>query len=620
MRAGSVSVAAGSCGGTSIEYHPSYRNNGGAVGMAASSLSNRVLEIADAPSIAGAALATWADVAEAIPESFAYSCIVVVPAFGSEETQRQLLGRLRSESHLGQWRVVWVLNEHSIAEVGEPCGIGRLMRRELSNGIVTSAFRTLQPTPSQIRFLLEDLSPGTVPVAHWQSGRGAPPVPVAALSSDLRWVVTPPAPDLSAIIELRPNVYRSAFAAASVLLLAAIVALAWYARSNSRAAYATGTSAVAEFDTRSHAGGLATPDAAAMPAARLAERLISSQRSLNMLRLTIKEASGSSLSPEELWTQSQLQQSVRSPAFFRLALLSGDLVSAYRIVLGTDFKSQDRYRWTILLTETFWQTAVESLQELDFRRAHIFAELYLASLDQVFLGPDDHGEIGPERNRTLARILLRESRSGRIKSLCHQPALASNFGRLLGGEWGTRIEPVSSREREERIRKNRLEQCHNVPPSVTAPYDALIKADDFYAVNEDGPRFTDYSDLAQLVPLEHKYLRARALLADAAQGPRNTEAATAGLIALLEVARTPSYLADDALYTAAGGIHAVELQLPATAVDRALAVIDASGGDYAVTVRKTIAAMDCERIDWRGFRSNASTSATMGTMGTRCGH
>src|ERR1051325_5109018 len=446
-----------------------------------------VLEISDTPAVAGATLLRWNELDHASAHVFAYSCIVVVPAPGSEKAQRELLARLRSESHLGQWRVLWILNEHVVAEVAEVCGFGRLARRDLPAGIVTSAFRRLRTAPSHIQVVPEELSSETITIAHLQSAPDAPRVPIATLSQDLRWAAAPPATDLTDLIGLNPKAYRNAFVGLVALLMIVIGLLGVYARSKTHTAYVDGHSAIADFDVRAEMGNLATPNAAALPAARLAERLIWSQRSMNLLRLTTKEANGSTLSPEELWNQSQLPPTVRSPAYFRLALLSGDLVSAFRILLQTDFKNQDHHRWAVLLTDTLWQTAVESLQELDFRRAQTFTELYLAAMDRVSLMADELDVLEPERNRTLARILLREAKSGRIKSLCNEPAQAMNFARLLGGDWGERITPVGSREREARIRKNRAEQCGKVPPRLRVSYDPLVKADDFYLAEEGPP-------------------------------------------------------------------------------------------------------------------------------------
>jgi len=577
------------------------------------SRSNRILEIADVPSVAGATLVAWEEHAQTNLELFSYSAIVIVPSLGTDKLQRRLLGRLRSEAHLGRWRAIWVLNEHVIEEVAEPCGIGKLERRNLSNGIVSSAFATLQPVASQIRVVPEELAAGTIAIAHWRADASAPQVPIAALSSNLRWAVTPPASDLSALIQLSANTYRGTFAAAVAVLLAAILALGWFGQSKASTAYFDGTAELESFDMHSELGQLARPDPATLPAARLAERLIAVRRSLNMLRATAKEAAGSPLSPEELRAQSQLPAGIRSQAYFRLALLTGDLASAYRIVLNTDFQSQDRHHWSSMLTGTLWQTAVESLQELDFWRAHAFTELYLESLDQVYRIPNEYGGYEPERNRTLARILLRESKSGRLKSLCNEPALAWNFGRLLGGStWGYRLQPVSSREREKRIEKNREEQCANVDPALRASYDALVKTDQFYEPVENPTN--DFSDLAQLVPLEYKYLRAREYITDA----HSDEAVADGLKALLEIAQKPSYLAADALSTALDYIHSAEPKVSVVDVDRALVVISQTGGDYVHEAQRQIMRADCDRFDWSGFRGAAST--TMKEVGARCGH
>jgi hypothetical protein len=170
------------------------------------------------------------------------------------------------------------------------------------------------------------------------------------------------------------------------------------------------------------------------------------------------------------------------------------------------------------------------------------------------------------------------------------------------------LQPVSSREREKRIEKNRQEQCANVDPALRASYDALVKTDQFYEPVENPTN--DFSDLAQLVPLEYKYLQARQYITNA----YSDEAVADGLKALLEIAQKPSYLADDALAT----VLSAGPPLSVADVDRALVVINQTGGDYVHEAQRQIARADCDRFDWTGFRGAAS--ATMKEVGARCGH
>ncbi|MFZ2491418.1 MAG: hypothetical protein WA208_08025 [Thermoanaerobaculia bacterium] len=439
----------------------------------------------------------------------------------------------------------------------------------------------------------------------------------------MKWFLVPSS-DGQELASLDVSAIRGvAYAIATAFVLLVSVSLSHQVETAHRE-YRRGISEIAEFAPDGEYAPKREPRRDLEPAEVLSERLLTSERSLSMLRQAIGESAGSTLSPEELWRQSELPAGVRSEAYFRLALVSGDLRSSFRIARYTEFGDEDHYRWHQLLTATIWQTAIESLVEADFRRALPFAQIYVKVLDQIAKAAT--GEVyeqGPERNRTLARMLVREFENERIWGVCSDLKEAQFFGRLLGGSWGYGLDDGASTSQIKRAARNRAEQCPGRETTQVPGYHALTVADQFLGASESSER--DAADsavatFAALFPDEFAMLSGRASLLGIGVPYDDVSlrhAADAGAKTLLDLAARPSYLADDALNEVLQ--NATGLTLAAGTLDKAVAVAMRVKGDKALDIETRVSQLDCETVAWAGFHVTDADSDAVRQLRENCG-
>jgi hypothetical protein len=256
---------------------------------------------------------------------------------------------------------------------------------------------------------------------------------------------------------------------------------------------------------------------------------------------------------------------------FFLALLTGDVTSSFRVLRAAPSTRVDPTGWIHVLNATYWQTAVESLHELQFDKAVAYAELYVAGSHHVVQQAQEQGTLPSfyarmgdfsewesglvgERNRTLAQILLREARAGRLGPICTNPGASLGFGHVLplgGGE------PITARmvnTLEERRAEHRPVFCspgsrynHRGSNFLLLPRlqelrsAASLSKQDFDSTLAE----PEYREACQAFPLECGFSR---VIADLKMAP--SPALDNALTAAVRFAGTCTYLSDDALYLA----------------------------------------------------------------------
>jgi hypothetical protein len=255
---------------------------------------------------------------------------------------------------------------------------------------------------------------------------------------------------------------------------------------------------------------------------------------------------------------------------FYLALLAGDVTSSFRVLRAAPSTGMDPTPWIQVLNATYWQTAVESLHELQFDKAVTYAELYVAAshhvvqraqeaktLPSFYTGRADSewesGLVG-ERNRTLAQVLLREARAGRLGSLCADPGASIGFGHVLPLGGGEPITTERVTTLEERRAEHRPVFCgpgsrYDLPGSNFQLLPRLQELRSAASLSRQDFDSTlaepEYAEACEAFPLECGFSR---VIADLKVGP--SPALDSALTAAVRFAGTCTYLSDDAVYLA----------------------------------------------------------------------
>ncbi len=482
-------------------------------------------------------------------------------------------------------RVVWTINEHFTSNLGKEIGCGEVVHLPLPPGRVLSMVRPgdgVQPVK-----VLRDPPDDWRAIAKWRSNDGKSEVLVGAISHDTRFVVVPPGFSAEAFVLPYERIQRL-LPFAWVLLLALtgfLLVQHEYARTEKlfkNASARIGGVKEEEFEAPPRHDAPAD----ATPAGRLVDWLLGQPR---VFVTSISPEIRLTATPFQLWKKSTHEQ--RSTAYFDLSLASGDLASAYRIAKASIEEKNDATNWPRLLTSTLWQRAVASLYELDLESAEIYTGMYVDLTNVYAVVAED--DLGPQRNRTLAHILLDELHSPRAESLCVDPEAARAFGRLLGGNWGRPL-PANLEGLRERREENRRSACPNgtfIQPTVDYGELAMLET-----IDAD----TDIStvDLCSVLEVECGFLQHRAaLLRYERELLTDVLRARSPVNAALQFSSDCTYLSDD-LLDIVFAISRPEtrrrgLRIDDAALDRALACVEPTS-DYATLLKRAVGGLPCD--------------------------
>lgn len=509
---------------------------------------------------------TWAEVASV--EWFgSFDVIYCEPVTGTEDQQEAFASRLREAiSVLRRWsgRIVWIANEHFSLRLAEAIGCGeRVALPTLPPGVTLTVLGAMEADGTQPFFALRDLPVSWSPFATWRSHDRSSEVIVGAMSADERWVVTAPGIAAEDFVLRYEKLQRYLPMIWIVSLALALLLLGSREYSETAARYNEDVSRIGTVNVRQLiAGDQVSGDSSAD---RMLHRILWDRSSA---LLSITDEIRFAKTPFQLWKASTKDED--GSLHFQLALLSADLDAAYRIgaaAAATD--TVDGTNWPELLTDTLWQRAVESLLELDFVHAEIYTAMYVRLSELHVRRETNRENLEIERNRTLARILLRELRSPRIYSLCKQPENARHFGMLLGSPFGEHL-PATTPELTALRAANISTQCRG-KAAESVDYAGLSELE---MIDAD----TDINDvrICRLAETECAFLVHRSRL-------RRTDVAQSAVAESMAFASTCSYLSDDlisALTHAAAESMQKSLRIDVNSLDNALACVD-ENSDYA---------------------------------------
>jgi len=368
------------------------------------------------------------------------------------------MGLLEREIQLGSVnspRVVWVLNTFAnIGILSEKFGFSCFPLHAETTAKVRWLLRGAKPDDYSPAFALSGFSSKATPVAFLEQ-RGLGRIPVAA-SCDFGRLLCVPATEtplryatIRSVLSLSQNQFRLLLLVLVMVLVAGLFAL--YNRAHAQ--YERSREELAEDISFQRSQVPLTSNHWAGAEARLAQRIV-----INELGSIVPKAGSLRhyASPYVLWLQDRADPDA-AQVYFNIAVLAGDLSSARQIVRG----AVDSPDVAFNLEEgvfRLWQTAVESLHELDFDKAAAYGSLFV-ELANV-LSRSQGGEYdGIGRNRTVARILVRAFADRSLLSLCSQPDMGRSFGRLLGGDTGERLPGGNPTGLKERRLTNSKKNC-----------------------------------------------------------------------------------------------------------------------------------------------------------------
>lgn len=514
--------------------------------------------------VGGAGGMSWAEVSSV--EWFgSFDVIYCQPVTGTEEQQEALATTLcEATSVLHRWsgKIVWIANEHFSRRIAEAIGCGEpVALPSLPPGEILTTLGAMD-SGAQPLFAFPDLPHGWSPFATWRSRDRTAEVVVGAMSSDERWIVSASGIAAEEFVLPYEKLQRHLPVVWIASLALAILFLGTREYARMAARYEAGVARVGATDVRRYIVGQQVAGDSA--ADRMAHRILWEQSSaITSIADEIRFAK----TPFQLWKGSASDEA--GSTHFQLALLSGDLDATYRIGAAATENAQET-DWPALLTGTLWQRSVESLLEVDFVHAEMYAVLYVRLSDLHARRATSRDDLQTERNRTLARILLRELHTPRIYSLCSQPESARNFGSLLGGEFGKMLAPSTPALAALRA-VNIATQCQGKTAQMV-DYTGLSDLELIGASTE-----TAELGVCDIAPTECAFLMHRSAL-------RQGDDLQSSIEKSLAFASSCSYLSDDLLsaLTEAVGSSSEKrgLRIDVKSLDNALACVDESS-DYA---------------------------------------
>jgi hypothetical protein len=516
---------------------------------------------------------TWDDVSQERVALESDAHVVVDPGGGLDHLQANVARVLRRDRPAGRFEL-WVLDSDVYSSA-----VGFTLEQLAHVGEVSSSLPALRGTPLRSLYRIEPTR-GLLPVCTVRTEEGT--AVVGALDPRRRMLVLP----AGAPVDLYVKAVRQAAAlrrsgiiglhavAVALVLLFAILALTGRVDRSRRVVDLTLTAERGVFwvpapsvdETWNSAEGHMADRVLRRNLGILAELAGGPARPgrLDALALRLEQQALDSLGDgyEGPWPPAKVP--------FYLALLRGDVASSFTIVHAAPSTQDSPTSWVSILNATYWQTAVESLYELQFDKAVAYAELYVAASQHVvqqaqmadylpnqYVGSDssewESGLVG-ERNRTLAQILLREARAGRLGPICDDPNRSVGFAYVLSRSGGTPITTRTARTLAERRSLHRPLACGPrsryagpgpdftlLPQMQELRSAAALSREDFVTTLAE-PR---YADACREFPIECEFSRVVANL----KSPRST-ALDSALTAAVRFAGSCSYLSDDALYFA----------------------------------------------------------------------
>lgn len=532
-----------------------------------------------------------------------YDLIYCEPGKDSEAEQSSFIQALRTGlGMLHRWngRVVWIVNEYFSAKIAGEIGAGELVPLPaLPEGRILTFLGDITGRASPLS-AFRDLPHGWTTFATWTDRARTAAVTVGTMSGDERWIVAPRGMEPRDFLVPHEDLQRYLPVAWILFLVLATLFLGRREYRRVQEQYDADVARVATVDVP----GI------------IAEREIGSDDAAGrMLRRVLSEHSKelTSIATELRFAQTPTQlletsgSDYRGRAHFLLALASGDLDGAYRAAEAAMTRADDESKWARLLTDTLWQRAVESLLELDFQHSEPYAAMFLELSNRQARSAKDREGVQPERNRTLARILLRELRSPRIYSLCGDPEKAREFGRLLGGDWGEAL-PETTPALIQARRRNASEQCRG---KQSQPFD--------YAVLETLEKIDSRTDLAALpvcgiAPAECAFLKHRAALLEYDKALSSGNTTPSPIPAALQFAADCSYLSDDLLTTvttiATDDAVKSGLRVDFPALDAALVCVG-EDSDHRLIIGNNLEQLPCDALEGQLTAARAPLSAAL---------
>jgi hypothetical protein len=582
-----------------------------------STIENRdTLVITNGPSPIEAFACPWDAVPDKLPELAQFRNIIAIPAVTVVESQqRKLIAKLSDEPDeiRRSISVIWILNEHVISGLAKELYLGSLYRfGALESGVVLSSISQSSINLSEVHWGITDLPRDVTTLARWERSGGGLQIPLAVLSNDGRWLLVPMPLDLNPYLNFPGRLRRVRWtlaAIAAVLFILMVLSGTRYVTKQQSAMNQTTASLIVP-TLPPHGPLVQIGERWLNPEARLASRaLVSHYEHLGQITGTLKPGR----TAFSLW-QDAGKPKVTAEPYFDLAIASGDLGSAYLIVHGLSYGDDDRDLWFARITATIWQTALESLHELDFGKARTYTDLYLAMSAVIADGADNATKLGPQRNRTFAWILSRELSTNRIESLCAKPGVSHSFGRLLRSDLGYALPAQDLAGLDARRVANRKLYCSHTGISAVN-YDDLAYLEPLSREDEESDDRTVAGEAraCQIALLECEFLKLRNKLT---QPPSREDSK-----AILRFSAQCSYLSDDLLYnllmaptiwdTNRPGLspYPQAIRLNIADLRPALKCLASSKSDYRSVIAASLSAASCDTFDGLGTISSTSVGA-----------
>lgn len=554
---------------------------------------------------------SWNGLPESLPLIANFKRIVVIPSEGSADIQKRTLYALQDQISLmdnDPPQVTWILNYHSIPEVATSTGCGKLVPiRSINGGRIESAMPIAES--AEIHFAFHDIDFGAIPFAQLIYTGGHRFV-VGVVSPDGNWILTPSVGDQG-----ESNLDWSLFQRVSRTFALAIFALAllitWsFVRSHNKNLrhYKAGikyTSAFVPWGVRKTLENELSSNWRGADA-RAVNRLVSED--LDWL-LENSSSLGLSASPYHLWQKANEEGEEDLWPYLDIAFLAGDLESFQKIVNETtnEYELYTIVDWS--LPKVLWQTAVESLHEGNFRRTRIYASLYINDHYLASKRVDIRGALSTntQKSISLAQIMRREFKSGRILSLCQNQGISKSFG-LASSRIPNDVPGLNERRR---VFQEKFCGTTTIPQRVN--YNAL---EQLSALNSRDPAqivLTNKLEACSIAPAECEYMRLRAAISRAAT-PRSVDE-------LLHFASQCSYLSDDAVVDVIDEMSEFEagnknIAIKFDSLAKAVLCVDSSSDELLSVKTRLDEFLRCNWIDWNTWQK--PVSPMLQTIETKC--
>lgn len=485
------------------------------------------------------------------------------------------------------------MNAHSTLEVATVTGSGKLVPIQVNkSGRIESALPIAETV--EVHFAFSDIDFGAIPFAQWISPSRHEFV-VGVVSPDGNWILTP-GTGSQAELGIDLSLFQKVAHIFAWVLFAVSVLFIWSAlRSHSKTVrqYKEGVQSASAFSSTYAAQEALKRELSSEwrgADARTVKRVIN-----NDLYWIVENASllEPGVSPYRLWKKASEEYGDEEGTwgYLDIAFLAGDLVSLQKIAeeATDDYAISAIVNWQ--LPDVLWQTAIESLYEGNFRRARIYASLYLAEHYQAARRIDVREAVGKkiQRSVTMAHIMRREFKSGRILSLCRNLDYADAFGASLYKMPG-RLPGL-----DERRRIFEAKFCAETEFPRLVNYNAIRTLGVLNARSLTNEPPADHEEACSIAPVECEYMRLRA----AASEKPSSDA----VYELLHFASKCTYLSDDAIADAIEGMMEIaaadgDASVRFESLSKAMLCVSTSSDEFLSVTTKLDEVFRCIWIDW----------------------